>query len=458
MGALLVAGTTSDAGKTVVVAGLCRVLARRGVSVAPFKAQNMSLNSAVTADGGEIGRAQALQAAACGIPATTDMNPILLKPLGDLRSQVVVRGRPVGVVAAGDWAPADLWDVVLGSLASLRSSADVVICEGAGGAAETNLLDRDVVNLPLARRAGMPAVVVGDIDRGGVFASLFGTWAVLPDDLRACIRGFLVNRLRGDPALLGDGPADLARRTGVPVLGVLPWVPGITIDAEDSLALDAAGGGDGPVDVAVVRFPRVSNFTDLDPLLLEPSVTVRWVSHARQLGRPHLVVLPGTRSTVADLAWLRERGLDRAVAASGAAVLGICGGYQVLGRTIVDDVESGAGVVEGLGLLDVTTRFEPDKVVERWGATGYRIHHWRVVAHAGEPWLDGVRGGRTYGTSVHGLFEDDAFRERFLADVGGADYVPAGASFEGARQAQLDRLADLLERHADVDRLLALAG
>lgn len=458
MGALLVAGTTSDAGKTVVVAGLCRVLARRGVSVAPFKAQNMSLNSAVTADGGEIGRAQALQAAACGIPATTDMNPILLKPLGDLRSQVVVRGRPVGVVAAGDWAPADLWDVVLGSLASLRSSADVVICEGAGGAAETNLLDRDVVNLPLARRAGMPAVVVGDIDRGGVFASLFGTWAVLPDDLRACIRGFLVNRLRGDPALLGDGPADLARRTGVPVLGVLPWVPGITIDAEDSLALDAAGGGDGPVDVAVVRFPRVSNFTDLDPLLLEPSVTVRWVSHARQLGRPHLVVLPGTRSTVADLAWLRERGLDRAVAASGAAVLGICGGYQVLGRTIVDDVESGAGVVEGLGLLDVTTRFEPDKVVERWGATGYRIHHGRVVAHAGEPWLDGVRGGRTYGTSVHGLFEDDAFRERFLADVGGADYVPAGASFEGARQAQLDRLADLLERHADVDRLLALAG
>jgi len=212
------------------------------------------------------------------------------------------------------------------------------------------------------------------------------------------------------------------------------------------------------VDVAVVRFPRVSNFTDLDPLLLEPSVTVRWVSHARQLGRPHLVVLPGTRSTVADLAWLRERGLDRAVAASGAAVLGICGGYQVLGRTIVDDVESGAGVVEGLGLLDVTTRFEPDKVVERWGATGYRIHHGRVVAHAGEPWLDGVRGGRTYGTSVHGLFEDDAFRERFLADVGGADYVPAGASFEGARQAQLDRLADLLERHADVDRLLALAG
>jgi adenosylcobyric acid synthase len=455
MGGLLVCGATSDAGKSVVVAGLCRLLARRGVRVAPFKAQNMSLNSAVAADGAEIGRAQALQAAACGIEAEAVMNPILLKPLGDRRSQVVVLGKAVGVVDAGAYRPGELWDVVLSSLDDLRRRFDVVVCEGAGGAAEINLLDRDVANLPLAARAGMPAVVVGDIERGGVFASLYGTHALVPDELRRCIRGFLVNRFRGDADLLGDGPAELERRTGVPVLGVLPWVPGITIDAEDSLALDRAGGGEGPVDVAVVRLPHTSNFTDLDPLALEPSVTVRWVTHPAQLGRPHLVVLPGSRSTVADLAWLRERGFDRALAAPGAALLGICGGYQMLGRTILDDVESGAGCVEGLGLLDAATRFEADKVVERWGRTGYRIHHGRVTA-SGEPWLDGARDGRRFGTSVHGLLEDDAFREAFLAEVGGAEYVPARASFEAARQTQLDRLADLLDDHADVDRILAL--
>lgn len=455
MGALLICGATSDAGKSVVAAGLCRLLVRRGVRVAPFKAQNMSLNSAVTADGAEIGRAQAFQAAACGIDPEAVMNPILLKPIGEQTSQLIVLGRPVGVVDARDVRSDERWDVVMGSLDDLRRRFDVVICEGAGGAAEINLLDRDVANLPLARRADMAAVVVGDIERGGVFASLYGTHALLPDELRRCIRGFLINRFRGDRSLLGDGPGELERRTGVPVLGVLPWVPGITLDAEDSLALDGAGGGDGPVEVVVVRLPRTSNFTDLDPLALEPSVTVRWITHAAQVGRPHLVVLPGSRATVADLAWLRERGIDRAIAASGAAVLGICGGYQMLGRSVDDPVESGAGAVDGLGLLDATTRFEPTKVVERWGTSGYRIHHGRVTA-TGEPWLDGVRAGDVYGTSVHGLFEDDATREAFLSEVGGADYVRAGASFAEARQVQIDRLADLLEEHADVDRIFDL--
>ena len=451
-GGLMVAGATSDAGKSVIVAGLCRVLARRGVRVAPFKAQNMSLNSAVTWDGAEIGRAQAFQAFAAGVEPEAEMNPILLKPTSERRSQVVVLGEAVAELDAGEYGAytSSLMPVVLDAFEDLRERFDVVILEGAGGAAEINLLDRDIVNLPLARDAHVPAMVVGDIERGGVFASLYGTHALLPDDLRACVRAFVINNLRGDPALLGDGPSQLQARTGVPMLGVLPHVDGLTVDDEDSLALQRPWATDtGAFDVAVVQFPRVSNITDLDPLRAEPGVSVRLVTRSSELGNPDLVVLPGTKTTVEDLTWLRSQGLDEAVRDSSATVLGICGGYQMMGTHIVDEVESRAGSVDGLGWLDVDTVFQAEKVVRR-RAHGYEIHHGVVSDDA---LLHDE--GRMLGTTLHGFFDDDVLRHAFLADVTGEAWE-SDVSFAAVRLAQADRLADLLEAHLDMDAVSVL--
>jgi len=470
-GAVLVCGTSSGAGKSLVVTGLCRLLARDGVRVAPFKAQNMSNQSAVTRDGGEIGRAQWAQATAAGVEPEVVMNPVLLKPDGDATSQVVVAGRVAGRTTAHGWgeqAPS-LLPVALDALADLRRRFDVVVAEGAGAAAETNLLDRDIVNLPLAAAAGLPAVLVADIERGGMFASVAGTFAVLPDELRSCLRGVIVNRFRGDRALLADGIVDLEARTGVPVLGVLPRLAGvsvdaISIDAEDALDLALAGAATGPLDVAVVRLPHIANATDVEPLQIEPSVSVRFVSHPAALGRPHLVVLPGTKATVADLAWLRATGLDRAIADSGATVLGICGGYQMLGRHIDDDVESAAGRVEGLGYLPHSTMFATEKVVRRRRAgarghtvDGYEIHHGVVDGPTG--WLAHSNDGRWWGTSGHGLFEHDGFRHDFLALVAeraGVPYDPGTQSWAGVRREQHDRIADALLAHLDLERLRAI--
>jgi len=467
----MVCGTASDVGKSHVVAGLCRVLYRQGVRVAPFKAQNMANNSYVTPSGHEIGRAQGIQALAAGAVPEVAMNPVLLKPTGERTSQVVVMGRPVAHLdAAGYQAQKPrLFDVVLAALADLRSRFDVVVIEGAGSPAEINLLHSDLVNLRLAAAAGVPAIVVGDVDRGGVFAALYGTVCLLPDDLRALVRGFVVNKFRGDPALLAGGPAELERRCGVPTLGVLPYLHGVSLDAEDSLALPAAGRAPeaavgAVVDVAVIRFPRIANFTDLDPLSLEPGIGVRFVDRPAALGRPDLVVLPGTKATVADLEWLRGRGLDRAIGDSGAAVLGICGGYQMMGRTIVDDVESGRGRVDGLGWLDAETVFGPAKVTRqrrgvalRQRVTGYQIHHGRVIA--ADPWihLDDTYGAdpegsvrdRMFGTTMHGILEEDGFRAAFLREIS-PGFIPGGASFAAGREAQLDRLADMLEAHLDL--------
>ena len=442
----MVAGATSDAGKSLVVAGLCRLLARRGIRVAPFKAQNMSLNSAVTWDGAEIGRAQAFQAFAAGVEPEAIMNPVLLKPTGQHRSQVIVLGGAVADMDAGEYgakAPS-LLPIVLDALEELREEFDVVICEGAGGAAEINLLDRDIVNLPLAHAAGIPAIVVGDIERGGVFASLYGTHALLPDELRTCIRGFVINRFRGDLALLGDGPGELTARTGVPVLGVLPHLDGLRVDDEDSLALERSWSTAGDVlDVAVVRFPHVSNITDLDPLRCEPGVAVRLVTRPGELGNPDLVVLPGTKSTVDDLAWLHAAGLVDAIRDSSATILGICGGYQMLGTRIVDDVESRAGEVEALGWLEVETVFESEKVVRR-RAHGYEIHHGRVsddaILHD---------EGRVLGTTLHGFFDDDDLRHAFLGDLHGEPWA-SDVSFDVVRNAQADAIADLLEANLDL--------
>ena len=462
-GGLMVCGTASDAGKSTLVTGMCRALARRGVRVAPFKAQNMALNSFVTADGAEIGRAQGVQALAAGVEPDVAMNPILLKPTAERASQVVVRGRPLGVMTAAEYhrAKADLLPIVLEALTDLRDRFDVVLCEGAGSPAEINLLDHDLVNLRLAAHAGLPAIVVGDIDRGGVFAALYGTVALLPDDLRPLVRGFVVNKFRGDPALLFDANAELERRCGVPGLGVVPMLPTAltAIDAEDSLALDGPRPAARParadaLDVAVVRFPFISNVTDVDALAFEPGVGVRLVRAPSELGRPDLVVLPGTKATVADLAWLRAAGFPAAIVACGADVLGICGGYQMLGEKIDDPVESGAGVVEGLGWLAARTVFGADKVVQRVGATGYEIHHGRVVGAAVSP------DSRVRGTTVHGELEDDAARAEFLVALAarrGKRFEPVGVSFAQARAARFDALADAVEAHLDwnaLDRLI----
>jgi adenosylcobyric acid synthase len=491
-GALLVAGTGSDAGKTALVAGLCRWLARQGVSVAPFKAQNMSLNSFVTAEGAEIGRAQAMQAAAAGIEPTADMNPILLKPGSDRRSQVVVLGQPEAEADAlgyRAYAPR-LREVALASLDRLRTRYDVVICEGAGSPAEINLRDTDVANMSLARAAGLPVVVVGDIDRGGVFAAMFGTLALLSPQDQALIAGFVINKFRGAPELLDSGLTMLRELTGRPVYGVLPWRNGLELDAEDSLALNrptqrgqAPSGGTHHVPfgekdyfrVAVVKLPRISNFTDADALAAEPGVLVRFADRPAELADADLVVLPGSRATVADLAWLRERGLAGAItdrARAGRPVLGICGGYQMLAEVIDDPVESGQGLLDGLGLLPVRVVFGPAKRLGRpagraLGApvAGYEIHHGiaEVTDPAGygtEPFLDGCRRGAVWGTSWHGVLENDEFRRAFLAEVAaqaGRDFTPApGTDFAALRQARLDVLGDLVADHLDTAALSRL--
>ncbi|ATE58446.1 cobyric acid synthase [Actinosynnema pretiosum] len=486
-GAVLVAGTTSDAGKSVLVAGLCRWLAREGVRVAPFKAQNMSNNSAVTPDGGEIGRAQALQAAACGLEPSVRFNPVLLKPGGDRSSQVVVLGKVAGEVSAMSYRErkAELMTVVLDTLAGLRADYEAVVCEGAGSPAEINLRATDIANMGLARAAGLPVLVVGDIDRGGVLAHLFGTLALLDPADQALVAGFVVNKFRGDPALLEPGLRQLRELTGRPVHGVLPWREELWLDAEDSLSYAAdgvIGRPQAPVGrqwlrVAVVRLPRISNATDVEALACEPGVSVRFVTEPSRLADADLVVLPGSKATVSDLAWLRRTGLADAIAAHDGPVLGVCGGYQMLARSIDDPVESGAGAVPGLGLLDVDVVFEPEKALHRptgvalgEPVTGYEIHHGRVARRADDlPGLvelpdgevEGAVRGRVMGTHWHGLLENNAFRRAFLRHVAGLAgrdgfAVAPDTDFAARREAQLDLLGDLVVDHLDTGAVRAL--
>jgi adenosylcobyric acid synthase len=482
-GALLVCGTHSDAGKSVLTAGICRWLHRAGVRVAPFKAQNMALNSVVAPDGSEVGRSQAVQAAAAGLEPEAAMNPVLIKPSGERHSQVVVMGRPYADADARSYQDLkhELRPVVAEALADLRARYDVVICEGAGSPAEINLRDGDLANLGLARSAGLPVLLVGDIDRGGVLASLFGTLALLDPDDQAHVAGFAINKFRGDASILEPGLTRLEELTARPVLGVLPWTDDLWMDAEDSLALDARRPEEpargATLDVAVVRLRWMSNFTDLDALAAEPGVRVRFTRSAADVERADLVVLPGTKATVEDLERLRAAGLDRALARrvdAGDPLLGICGGYQLLGERIVDDVESGRGGVDGLGLLPVTTEFGREKLLRRrsgrcaWldtAAAGYEIRHGRVSRHGGEPLLecdgepDGCRHGAVLGTSWHGALEHDEFRRALLVHLAaarGRAFVPGDTSFASARAARLDVLGDLVAEHLDTARLAEL--
>ncbi|MDP2948877.1 MAG: cobyric acid synthase [Chloroflexota bacterium] len=493
---LMVQGASSSAGKSLLVTALCRVFARRGVRVAPFKAQNMSNNAAVCADGSEIGRAQAVQAAAAGVEPTPDMNPVLLKPEADSRSQVVVMGRVWRTLRAGEYyrAKKELWPVVTAAFDRLRAAYDLVVVEGAGSPAELNLREGDIVNMAVALYARSPVLLVGDIDRGGIFAQLLGTlWLLAPDE-RALVRGLVVNKFRGDPALFTRGVSILEEKGGVAVLGVVPFIRDLSIPEEDSVALDQALRELRPcadeVEVAVVRLPHIANFDDFAPLAAEERVRVRYVASPEELGRPHAVVLPGTKTTMPDLAWLWERGLAQAVlelARAGASIVGICGGYQMLGKLIRDPlgVESSTPELAGLGLLPVETAFEREKATHRVRARvlggpgwlgqleglalhGYEIHMGSTGG--GRAWLEisqrsgaevrlsdgAVDGsGRVWGCYLHGLFENEALRRAWLASLGWR-----GPNASGRRpahlDASLDRLADVVEASLDMRRLEAI--
>ncbi|WP_306891534.1 cobyric acid synthase [Ancylobacter amanitiformis] len=478
-------GTGSDVGKSLIVAGLARAFTQRGLRVRPFKPQNMSNNAAVTPDGGEIGRAQALQARAAGVPPSVHMNPVLLKPQSEIGAQVVVQGRARGNARASEYQalkPA-LMAAVLESFETLRAQADLVLVEGAGSASEINLRAGDIANMGFARAANVPVVLIGDIDRGGVIASLVGTGAVLPEDDASMIRGFLVNRFRGDPALFAPGMAEIARRTGWEPLGLIPFFPDARrLPAEDALALDAPARPkpDATLRIAVPILPRIANFDDLDPLEAEPAVEVMRIRPGGALpGDADLVILPGSKSTIADLEDFRRHGWDIDLLAHvrrGGQVLGLCGGYQMLGRTIADPdgIEGQPGSVAGLGLLDVETVLSGDKRLVAITGTaadipfaGYEMH-MGVTQGPGRtrPFaqIDGPDGpmpegavsadGRVIGTYAHGLFADDRQRAHWLARLGAA---PSPLAYETGVEETLDALAAHLERHVDLDRLLELA-
>ncbi|PTE21682.1 cobyric acid synthase CobQ [Cereibacter changlensis JA139] len=480
MTALMIQGTGSDVGKSLLVAGLCRAARLRGLSVAPFKPQNMSNNAAVTADGGEIGRAQALQARAAGLEPLTDMNPVLLKPETDVGAQVIVQGKRIGTLKARDYfaAKKTLIAPVLESYGRLRAAHDLVIVEGAGSPAEVNLRASDIANMGFARAADVPVVLAGDIDRGGVIAQLVGTASVIDPEDRAMIAGFIVNKFRGDPRLFDDGYRFIEERTGWRGFGVVPFFPEASrLPAEDALDLSSPARG-GAVTVAWLAFSRVANFDDLDPLKQEPGLTVVMVRPGQPIpAEARLVILPGTKSTRGDLAFLRAQGWDidlKAHHRRGGHVLGICGGYQMLGRSVADPegIEGAAGETEGLGLLDVATVMTPDKRLTRTaarheatglGLEGYEIHIGRTEgADCARPFarIDGrpegaiSADGQVTGSYLHGMFTDDAFRAAFLAGLGAE---ASGSGYGTEVERVLDALAAHLERHLDIDALFALA-
>ncbi len=473
---LMIQGTGSNVGKSMLVAGLCRAFTRRGLRVLPFKPQNMSNNAAVTEDGGEIGRAQALQALACGVPPRVDMNPVLLKPETEVGSQVIVQGKRVTTVAAREYAALKptLMPAVLESFERLKAEADIVVVEGAGSPAEINLRAGDIANMGFAAAARVPVILAGDIDRGGVIAQLVGSHAVLPNSDRALIKGFLVNKFRGDPSLFDDGLREIGTRTGWQNFGVAPWFAQANrLPAED--ALDITSAGNGPLKIAVLMLSRIANFDDFDPLKLEPSVTLTMVKPGEAIpGDTSLVIIPGTKSTIGDLNFLRAQGWDidlQAHLRRGGRVLGICGGYQMLGQTINDPegVEGAAGKTNGLCMLDVNTVMSPQKHLVRvtgtdpesgTTVTGYEIHNGNTTgADRARPMLtingepEGAQNGLVSGCYIHGLFSSDSYRAAFLKTFGAASSVTYTSEIETV----LDDLADHLEQHLDVEGMIALA-
>lgn len=482
MPAVMLQGTGSDVGKSVLVAGLCRVLTNHGLRVRPFKPQNMSNNAAVTADGGEIGRAQALQALACRVEPTVDMNPVLLKPQGDRTSQVIVHGRVRGNTGDDYFRSgrAGLLDAVLDSYQRLRAEADIVLVEGAGSPAEINLRGGDIANMGFARAAEVPVVLIGDIDRGGVIASLVGTQAVIDPADAAIIAGFIVNKFRGDARLFDDGYHEIARRTGWRGLGVVPWLAAARrLPAEDAVGLDRRVAGPGRIRIAVPVLPHIANFDDFDPLRLEPDVELAMIPPGQPLpGDAALIIIPGTKATIADLGFVRAQGWDTDIAAHvrrGGHLLGICGGYQMLGRSIADPdgVEGPSETVAGLNYLPVTTRLSATKQLRRIGGTGlggaafagYEIHigetrHLEPLASLLDRHQFGPDGavsgdGRIAGCYAHGLFDHGDQRAAWLARIGATS---DGTDHPARVDAALDEIAGVLEATLDVRALLEIAG
>lgn len=500
---LMVQGTASHVGKSVLAAALCRIFRQDGLRVAPFKAQNMSNNSYVTPDGGEIGRAQAVQAAAAGVEARVEMNPVLLKPEADHIAQVVRLGRPLVSAQARDYfaLKAELWAAVHTSLDALRQDYDVVVIEGAGSPAEINLKATEIVNMRVARYAEAPVLLCGDIDRGGVFAALVGTLELLEPAERETVKGFVINKFRGDPALLAYGLTMLEQRTGIPVLGVVHHFRDIHIPEEDSVALDLPSRAAGPaaLDIAVIQLPHISNFDDFDPLAREPGVGLRYVATAADLGCPDLIILPGSKTTIPDLVWLEGQGLDQRIVEryrAGAAIIGICGGYQMLGTQLYDPegIESSCRERAGLGLLPLTTVFAGSKETHRVqgevaaaagllaGAAGaviqgYEIHMGRtsgegavvpfrikdrsdIAVTAATAWdgaMDG--GGRVLGTYIHGLFHNGGLRRAVLLELArrkGVTLPAAGP--DTAMEDEFDKLADWVRGSLRMDAIYRMTG
>jgi adenosylcobyric acid synthase len=482
-GAVMFQGTGSDVGKSILTAGLCRLYTRRGLKVRPFKPQNMSNNAAIAGNGSEIGRAQALQARACGVPPSVDMNPVLLKPQSDTGAQIILRGKVIGAAKAEDYQKQKgaLLPDVLESFHRLRAEADLVLVEGAGSAAEINLRDADIANMGFATVAGVPVVLIGDIDRGGVIASIVGTADLLSADERALLKGFIINKFRGDRRLFDGGLTAIEARTGLRSLGVVPYFDAARrLPSEDSFGIrTASSNGRTGITIAVPVFSHISNFDDLDPLAAEPDVSVQFVQPGDPLpADADLVVLPGTKATLAELAFLRDQGWDIDIQAHyrrGGAVLGICGGYQLLGRSVADPdgVEGAAGQAEGLGLLDVETTIVGDKrLTEISGhdiASGAAVRGYEM--HIGDTTGDGTNrpmltlGGRpdgavsddglVAGCYLHGLFASDEFRRAYLERLGRQER--ATLRYEAQVEQTLDQLAEHLEQHLDADRLLAIA-
>ena len=483
--ALMLQGTGSDVGKSLLVAGLGRAYTRRGLAVRPFKPQNMSNNAAVTAEGGEIGRAQALQARACGLAPTVHMNPVLLKPQTDVGAQVVVQGRVLGPARARDYQAlkAELLPAVLDSFARISEGADLVLVEGAGSPAEVNLRAGDIANMGFAEAAGVPVALIGDIDRGGVIASVVGTWTLLPASERARLMGVIINKFRGDVSLFDDGLAIIERETGLGCFGVVPYfAEASALPAEDALAIEAyraPAQRNGALRVAVPVLSRIANFDDLDPLMAEPDVAVDFVQPGTALpGDADLVVLPGSKATLSDLAYLRDQGWDLDIAAHlrrGGQVLGLCGGYQILGRVVRDPegVEGAPGEVDGLGLLDIETELGGAKtltevsgveVASGEAVRGYEMHVGAsrgpglarpMLELAGKPEGAVSEDGRVMGCYLHGLFAADGFRHAFLNRLKARQ--SSGLAYEAEIERTLDRLAEHLEAHLDLDALLAAA-
>ena len=482
MAAIMLQGTGSDVGKSLLVAGLCRALVRRGYSVRPFKPQNMSNNAAVTSDGGEIGRAQALQAMAAGVEPHTDMNPVLLKPQADRTSQLVVHGQVRGKLGSGNFRSArgELLEAVLASYHRLQAQCDVVVVEGAGSPAEVNLRAGDIANMGFARAADAPVILVGDIDRGGVIAAIAGTKAVIDPADAAMIRGFLINKFRGDPALFEDGYRHIEHLTGWQGFGVIPWLGEASrLPSEDAVVLERRQGGlDEKLLIACPILPRIANFDDLDPLKLEPGVEVMMVPPGQPIpAEAALIILPGSKATIADLQAVRDQGWDidiRAHHRRGRPILGICGGYQMLGRRIEDPdgIEGSPGSVEGLGLLNVETRLTAIKILERTNGialgqafSGYEMHVGRTdgpdclrpfaLLEGDRP--DGASNGdgTVMGSYVHGLFASTALRSAFLARLG---HKAASGDYQASVNDALDQIAMQLEDHADLEGLIRIAN